>query len=89
MLHHRTYDGAVEKWLKSMGAAADPAILAGLPDQQEAGDLLQTCVAMLPVDGAGGVSGASGSLHEQQPPLHLSIRSDTGSDALSEFERRE
>eukprot|EP00966_Prymnesium_polylepis_P104207 2413323-Prymnesium_polylepis.1 len=44
---------------------------------------------MLSVDAAGGGSGASGSLHVQQPTLRLSIRSDTGSEALSEFERRE
>ena len=48
LAHERTRAGAIEAWLRSMGESADKEILATLEAGQDAGDLLQTCIELMP-----------------------------------------
>ena len=89
--HERTCAGAIEGWLKKMGAGADPMLIASQPAGQSAGDLLQLCrdiQAQQQPDSAGD-TGVLGRLQGQRPSGVFVMRSDTGSETLGEVERRE
>ena len=89
--HERTCAGAIEGWLRKMGAGADSQLIASQPAGQSAGDLLQLCrdiQAQQQPDSAGGTD-VLGRLQGQRPSSVFVMRTDTGSDTLSEVERRE
>ena len=90
--HARTLDGSIEWWLVKLGDSADPSLLAGLPDQQDAGDLMETCISMVSDDLSGGVAVLPGNSQQsqQQQPLRLVVHSSGATnDSWTEQEKRE
>ena len=77
---------------KALGDAADPSLLAGLPDQQDAGELMETFLAMKAKkekDAGGGGGVPSSALQSAPQPLRVVVRSESSNDSLSEHEKRE
>jgi hypothetical protein len=94
--HEETRAREVEKWLKSFGDKADPAVLSSLPDGQTAGGLLARCLALRPATPATVAPGdatvsLTGNNATLQQRVRLCVRSSTGgeSETVSEQEKRE
>eukprot|EP00966_Prymnesium_polylepis_P004559 104601-Prymnesium_polylepis.1 len=94
--HTRTCAGAIEQWLKRMGSVADPAMLRSMPHNQDAGDLLHSCLSIsqqlfggAPPDSGAGGSSSGGLSAAASAPVRVVVRSSTDSDTLSEHEKRE
>eukprot|EP00966_Prymnesium_polylepis_P174734 4043847-Prymnesium_polylepis.1 len=75
-----------------MGAGADPAILGSLHPNQDAGDLLQTCLTMLGKtvpSSAPALSTVSSAQAASPAPIRFVVRSSNDSETISEHEKRE
>ena len=87
--HERTRAGAIERWLKKAGPAADPALLAGAGGLS-AGDLLSLCLDCVQ---AASSNAASASAIAASPAterrVRVTVRSDHGGETVSEMEQQE
>ena len=88
--HEATRLSKVEAWLKSGGDLLDPFLLKAQGGGKDAGDLLAICLSAREARDA--INPSQGVTQTPAPPrerLRVHVRTDTGSEVISELERRE
>ena len=88
--HEATRLSKVEAWLKSGGDLLDPFLLKSQGGGKDAGDLLAICLSAREARDA--INPSQGVTPTPAPPrerLRVHVRTDTGSEVISELERRE
>ena len=95
--HENTRAGQIDAWLKKQKDAADVAVLNGLPAGQDAGELLNFCLAIQAANASATATDGVGNVNGRMPAdaaqrgFRYTMRNGAGSgtETRSEQERRE